>query len=119
MPKQAQLTDDKGYDKIILTIYYIDNTFIHVWAIVLGRTYALNLQDKAMGVAVTAVVCSGVTAFIAARITDKVYGHLKMTVIVLLGISSVFFLWFLLLTTQVIYPTLGKFSNRNRTYLNL
>ncbi|XP_063873122.1 uncharacterized protein LOC135107335 isoform X1 [Scylla paramamosain] len=65
-------------------------------------------QDEAMGVAVTAVVCSSITAFIAARITDKVYGHLKVTVIALLAISSVFFLWFLLLTTQVIYPTLGQ-----------
>lgn len=69
-----------------------------------------------MGVAVTAVVCSSVTAFIAARITDKVYGHLKVTVIALLAISSVFFLWFLLLTTQVIYPTLGEWCNGNKTF---
>lgn len=65
-------------------------------------------QEQAIGVAVTAVVCSSASAFIAARITDKVYGHLKVTIMVLLGISSVFFLWFLLLTTKVIYPTLGQ-----------
>ncbi|XP_045134546.1 mucin-2-like isoform X2 [Portunus trituberculatus] len=81
-----------------------------VWIAVLNlslKDIGIN-QDKAMGVAVTAVVCSSVTAFIAARITDKVYGHLKVTVITLLAISSVFFLWFLLLTTKVIYPTLGQ-----------
>lgn len=65
-------------------------------------------QEQSMGVAVTAVVCSAIAAFINARITDKVYGHLRVTIIGLLVLSSVFFLWFLLLSTQVIVPSLGQ-----------
>lgn len=63
-------------------------------------------QDAAMGVAVTAVLCSGIAAFITARITDKVYGHLKITIIGLLAASSIFFLWFVLLSTGVVTPSL-------------
>lgn len=65
----------------------------------------------------TAVVCSSLSAFIAARITDKMYGHLKVTIMVFLGISSLFFLWFLLLTTKVIYPTLGKQINMTKMHI--
>ncbi|XP_042210673.1 mucin-2-like isoform X3 [Homarus americanus] len=65
-------------------------------------------QEQAIGVAVTAVVCSSLAAFITARITDKVYGHLRVTIIGFLVLSSLFFLWFLLLSTQVIVPSLAQ-----------
>lgn len=65
-------------------------------------------QNEAMGVAVAAVLCSGLAAFITARITDKVYGHLKITIIGLLLASSLFFLWFVLLSTGVIEPNLAQ-----------
>lgn len=61
-----------------------------------------------MGVAVTAVVTCCAASFVAARVADKMYGHLRVTVIGLLGLSSVFFLWFLLLSTRVITPSLGN-----------
>lgn len=61
-----------------------------------------------MGVAVTAVVICCAACFVTARVADKMYGHLRVTVIGMLGLSSVFFLWFLLLSTRVITPNLGN-----------
>lgn len=63
-------------------------------------------QEEAMYVAITAVVLSCCTAFIAARVTDVLYGHLKITCVVLLLGAATCFLWFLLLSVGAIAPDL-------------
>ncbi|XP_037787936.1 solute carrier family 49 member 4 homolog [Penaeus monodon] len=65
-------------------------------------------QEESMGVAISAALSASVTAFIAARLTDRVYGHLKVTVIGLLAASFSFFLWFFFLSTGVIEATLAQ-----------
>ncbi|XP_018013542.1 uncharacterized protein LOC108670588 isoform X2 [Hyalella azteca] len=63
-------------------------------------------QEEAMFVAMAAVLLSCATAFIAARITDLIFGYLKLTIIVLLALASVCFLWFLLISVGVIPSSL-------------
>ncbi|KAK4294091.1 hypothetical protein Pmani_033260 [Petrolisthes manimaculis] len=95
---------------MVLLVYAVSYGVPVVWIGVLNLSLIeIDIyQEQAMGVAVTAVVCSCVASFITARVTDKMYGHLRLTVIGLLGLSSVFFLWFLLLSTRVITPNLGQ-----------
>nr|XP_027216575.1 disrupted in renal carcinoma protein 2 homolog [Penaeus vannamei] len=64
-------------------------------------------QEEAMGVGISSVVGASVSAFVAARLTDRIYGHLKVTIIGLLAASFAFFLWFFFLSTGVVEATLG------------
>nr|XP_053630818.1 uncharacterized protein LOC128687385 [Cherax quadricarinatus] len=95
---------------LVLLTYAFSFGIPVVWIGVLNLSLIdINIyQEQAMGVAVTAVSCSSVAAFITARITDKVYGHLRVTIMGFLVLSSIFFLWFLLLTTEVIVPSLAQ-----------
>ncbi|XP_063591919.1 uncharacterized protein LOC134769007 [Penaeus indicus] len=65
-------------------------------------------QEKSMGVAITAALTSSVAAFVAGILTDRIYGHLKVTIIGLLAASFAFFLWFFFLSTGVIEATLAQ-----------
>ncbi|CAL4067335.1 unnamed protein product, partial [Meganyctiphanes norvegica] len=65
-------------------------------------------QDEIMWVGICSVGVSGIAAFITALISDKLYGHLRVTICGLLAASSACFLWFLLLVLQVIEPTIGQ-----------
>nr|XP_027217845.1 disrupted in renal carcinoma protein 2 homolog [Penaeus vannamei] len=65
-------------------------------------------QEEAMGVGISSVVGASVSAFVAARLTDRIYGHLKVTIIGLLAASFAFFLWFFFLSTGVVEATLAQ-----------
>ncbi|XP_047483564.1 solute carrier family 49 member 4 homolog isoform X1 [Penaeus chinensis] len=65
-------------------------------------------QEESMGVAISASLSASVAAFFAARMTDRIYGHLKDTVISLLAASFAFFLWFFFLSTGVVEATLTQ-----------
>lgn len=65
-------------------------------------------QEEAMGVGISSVVGASVSAFVAARLTDRIYGHLKVTIIGLLATSFAFFLWFFFLSTGVVEATLAQ-----------
>ncbi|XP_042858768.1 solute carrier family 49 member 4 homolog [Penaeus japonicus] len=65
-------------------------------------------QEETMGVAISATLSASVAAFVAARLTDKMYGFLKVTILGLLATSFAFFLWFFYLSTGVIAPTLTQ-----------
>lgn len=65
-------------------------------------------KDEIMLVGICSVSVSGIAAFLTAVISDRLYGHLRITVICLLAASSACFLWFLLLILNVIHPTLGQ-----------
>ncbi|XP_063591764.1 solute carrier family 49 member 4 homolog [Penaeus indicus] len=65
-------------------------------------------QEEAMGVAISSALSASVAAFVAARLTDKIYGHLKVTIIGLLAASFAFFLWFFFLSTGVVEATLAQ-----------
>ncbi|KAF2350283.1 Major facilitator superfamily domain, partial [Trinorchestia longiramus] len=61
-------------------------------------------QEESMYVALASILTSCLTAFIAARITDLIFGHLKRTIIVLLTLASFCFFWFLLISANAIKP---------------
>ncbi|KAL7636258.1 UNVERIFIED_CONTAM: hypothetical protein RMT77_013016 [Armadillidium vulgare] len=79
-----------------------------VWTSIMNFSLqCINIkQDEAMWIAITAALLSGLTSFLVARMTDILYGYLKITIICLLLISSLFFLWYILLLQEVIEPTL-------------
>ncbi|ROT84167.1 hypothetical protein C7M84_022662 [Penaeus vannamei] len=93
---------------LVLGVYSFSFGVPVVWIGVL--TFSLRVidihQEQAMGVAVVAVCVSSVAAFVIARITDKMYGHLRVTIIGLLLASAACFLWFVLISTGVIEPSL-------------
>ncbi|XP_047482992.1 solute carrier family 49 member 4 homolog [Penaeus chinensis] len=93
---------------LVLGVYSFSFGVPVVWIGVL--TFSLRVidihQEQAMGVAVVAVCMSSVAAFVIARITDKMYGHLRVTIIGLLLASAACFLWFVLISTGVIEPSL-------------
>ncbi|XP_076029574.1 solute carrier family 49 member 4 homolog [Oratosquilla oratoria] len=91
-----------------------------VWVGVLNLTLEPLgiLQDESMWIGLTGVLASCIMAFVSSIITDHLYGHLKVTIIVLLCSSCSCFIWFFLLSlgyipmsyTQVFISVVGGLS---------
>ncbi|XP_064082205.1 solute carrier family 49 member 4-like isoform X2 [Macrobrachium nipponense] len=62
-------------------------------------------QDEAMGIGFLAVLCSTIFGILITRITDMLYGHLKVSLIILMSFDIAFFYWFFLLTWGCIEVT--------------
>ncbi|XP_042864097.1 solute carrier family 49 member 4 homolog [Penaeus japonicus] len=55
-------------------------------------------QDDAMWIGILAVVFSGISGLLAGRMTDLVYGHVKLSLILLMSATLACFYWFFLLS---------------------
>ncbi|XP_066951454.1 solute carrier family 49 member 4 homolog isoform X2 [Macrobrachium rosenbergii] len=62
-------------------------------------------QDEAMGIGFLSVSCSTFFGILVTRITDMLYGHLKVSLIFLMAFDIAFFYWFFLLTWGCIEVT--------------
>ncbi|XP_068206844.1 solute carrier family 49 member 4-like isoform X2 [Palaemon carinicauda] len=56
------------------------------------------MQDEAMGIGFLAVLCSTLFGLLVSRITDILYGHLRVSLMFLMIGNIVFFYWFFLLS---------------------
>lgn len=70
------------------------------WASVLNFSlYELGMtQSDAMWVGLASTFASGLLALVVGRMTDLVYGYIKLTILVFLAINLALFYWFFLLT---------------------
>ncbi|XP_076067858.1 solute carrier family 49 member 4-like [Oratosquilla oratoria] len=59
-------------------------------------------EDEAMWIGVIGILVSAVGALISARFTDYVYGHIRLTLLILLTGASASYYWFYLLSCQTI-----------------
>ncbi|XP_037784462.1 solute carrier family 49 member 4 homolog [Penaeus monodon] len=62
-------------------------------------------QDDAMWIGILAVVLSGVSGLLAGRVTDAVYGHVKVSLILLMAATLACFFWFFLLAWGTVEVT--------------
>ncbi|KAG0729605.1 Disrupted in renal carcinoma protein 2 [Chionoecetes opilio] len=70
------------------------------WASVLNYSlYELGMtQKEAMGVGLFSVLAASLATLVMGRLTDMVYGHIKLSLIVCLAFTLLFYYWFFLLT---------------------
>ena len=73
-----------------------------------------SLQSDGKYVAIVAIMSSAITAFATARMTDFLYGKLKLFSVVLLCCSSACFFWYLLICLKVIPISLGELKFHGR-----
>ena len=56
----------------------------------------------------------GVVSLVSARLADVFYGRLKLTLLILMLISSVAFIWFMLISLGVVPNSKGRFLQRHK-----
>ncbi|KAF2348852.1 Major facilitator superfamily, partial [Trinorchestia longiramus] len=58
-------------------------------------------QDEAVWIGVYNSICTGIVCLLTSRVVDFVYGHLKAALLCLMVLSSLCYVWFMLLTLHV------------------
>ncbi|XP_076055520.1 solute carrier family 49 member 4 homolog isoform X2 [Oratosquilla oratoria] len=89
----------------MITISYGINTGVSViWVSVMNIViFPLGIDmDEAMILGVIAIFCSGMSALIAGRLTDRLSGHIKASLMGLMICSLACYFWLFLLTTNAI-----------------
>lgn len=90
----------RNRDLILVTLSYgISVGVPSAWIAVLNYSLqAINIhQDDAMWIGLAAVICSSISGLIAARLTDVVYGHIRMSLILNMTATLACFYWFYLI----------------------
>ncbi|XP_069174333.1 solute carrier family 49 member 4 homolog [Procambarus clarkii] len=96
---------------LLITIAYSVCASVPVsWLSVLNFSlYDLGMhQDDAMWVGLSAILVAGAISLSLARLTDLVYGHIKVSLMAFMIISLCCFYWFYLLTVGAIVITKGQ-----------
>ena len=95
-----------AYDQQNLTFFlqsiFCTHTFLQCKSLI--KYLNFSLQNEAMRVGMLSILISCLSAFLMGRFTDRFYGHVKKSLLLLMLIATCAFVWFLILSVYKDMP---------------